>query len=143
MKAGKPKNVDEYIAGQPDEVQPMLEQMRVIIRSVAPNAEEVVSYGVPVYKHHGMFIGFGVHKGGCSLYAMNTRILGEFSSELKGAKISGSTLHFDVKKKLPVTLVKKLVKARMKQNEERAMLKRAAKSQTLKSKSQKNKINFK
>ena len=124
MISFKTNSVDDYIANQRAELIPMLMQIRGIIRSVAPEAEEVVSYRVPCYKHYGMFIGFGAHKSGCSLYAMNTHILSEFSSELKDLKHSGSTIHFDVKKKLPVALVKKLVKARMKQNEEKAVMKK-------------------
>lgn len=130
MKAAKAKNVDDYINSRSAELIPMLVQIRDIIRAVAPQAEEAVSYGVACYRHHGMFIGFGVHKGGCSLYAMNTTILGEFKDEIreKGIKVSGSTIHFDPQKKLPVALLKKLVKARMKQNEERAALKKIAKT---------------
>ncbi len=121
MKAFKAKNVDDYIANQPEELIEMLVHIRHIIQSVAPDAEEVISYRIPCYKLHGMFVGFGTHKGGCSLYAMNTKILGEFGKELdnKGIKYSGSTVHFGANQKLPVALIKKMVKARMKQNIEK------------------------
>ena len=121
----KHNNVDSYIASQPAELRAMLEHIRKIIRSVTPDAEEVISYMVPCYKYYGMFVSFGVHKGGCSLYAMNTKILGEFAQEIadKGLKYSGSTIHFDVKKKLPAALVWKLVRARKEQNENKAIIK--------------------
>ena len=116
----KNKNVDAYIASQPVAVREMLKQIRSIIRSIVPDAEEVISYQVPSYKYHGMLVGFGIHKNGCSLYTMNTKILGSLSKELKDLEYSGSTIHFNPQRPLPVALIKKLVRQRMKENEERA-----------------------
>jgi hypothetical protein len=75
----------------------------------------------------GMLVGFGVHKNGCSFFTMNTKILGSYSKELKDFKCSGSTVHFDPEKKLPVALIKKIIRQRMKENEERASLKKQSK----------------
>ncbi|MFT3909046.1 MAG: DUF1801 domain-containing protein [Ferruginibacter sp.] len=60
------KTVDDYISCQPDEFKEMLEQIRSLIHVLAPAAEEKISYQVPCYKYHGMLVGFGTHKKGCS-----------------------------------------------------------------------------
>ena len=124
MRSQKTKNVDAYIAGKPAELTATLEQLRSIIRSVVPHAEEVISYMIPCYKLQGMLVGFGVHKKGCSFYTMNPRILSKYDEDLKGFEYTGSTLHLDPTKKLPVVLLKKIIKVRIKENEEMASLKR-------------------
>ncbi len=129
----KPATVDQYIAAQPAEVAQMLEQLRSIIRSVVPeDTEEIISYMVPSYKYHGMLVGFGARKSGCSFYAMSNTILYEFEKELQGLTYNVSTLHFDLGKKLPVTLIKKITKQRIKYNKEKAILKQQLKNNKLK-----------
>ena len=64
----KNKSIDDYIARQSPDCRPMLKQIRSIIRSVVPGAEELTSYMIPCYKQQGMLVGFGVHKNGCSFY---------------------------------------------------------------------------
>ncbi len=124
MKSQASKNVDAYIAGKPAELTATLEQLRAIIRAAVPNAEEVISYMIPCYKLQGMLVGFGVHKKGCSFYTMNPKILSRYAEELKGFEYTGSTLHLDPKKKVPVALLKKIIKARIKENEDMTALKR-------------------
>jgi uncharacterized protein YdhG (YjbR/CyaY superfamily) len=124
----KIRNVDEYIAIQPLALREMLEEIRTLIHSVIPAAEEVISYMIPCYKHHGMLVGFGAHKGGCSFYAMNTKILNTYAKELARFKYTGSTIHVDPKQPLPVALLTKIIKQRVKENEEKARLKKQSKA---------------
>jgi len=124
----KNKSIDDYIAGKLPELQSMLKQIRSTIQSVVPGAEEVISYMIPCYKQDGMLVGFGVHKKGCSFYTMNPAILSSFSEELTNFKYTGSTIHFDPKKTLPVALIKKIIKLRVKENEERSDFKKMLKS---------------
>jgi len=119
--------VDEYISYQDINLQPMLKKIRAIIRSVIPNAEECISYMIPCYKHYGMLVGFGTHKKGCSFYTMNPALLRLYTADLKDLKYTGSTIHFDPAKALPLALIKKLTKHRIKENEERDQLKKLAK----------------
>ena len=119
----KPKTVDDYIAMQPLERREMLEEMRAIIHSAAPKAEEVISYMIPCYKLNGMLVGFGKHAKGCSFYAMHATIGKVFPKELKGYDVVASTIHFEAGKKLPAALIKKITKYRIKQNEDRAKAK--------------------
>ena len=120
----KPTTVDEYIAAEPPETGAMLNDIRSIILSCVPQGtEEVISYMIPCYKYHGMLIGFGARKNGCSLYTMSTTILKEHEGELNGLKYKGSTLHFDLGKKLPAALIKKITKEKVVYNEARAQQK--------------------
>ena len=117
----KPKyhDVDTYIAMQPVELRAMLEQIRHIIKSTIPQAEEVINYHIPSYKYHGMLVGFGTHKNGCSFYAMDAKILNSFSEDLKNYNYAVSTIHFDPVKKLPVALIKKIIRLRIIDNEQK------------------------
>jgi uncharacterized protein YdhG (YjbR/CyaY superfamily) len=117
------KNIDDYISYQEPALQPMLKKIRATIRSVVPAAEECISYMIPCYKLHGMVVGFGTHKKGCSFYTMNPAILRSYVEDLGDLKYTGSTVHFDPKKAIPVALIKKITKHRVKENEERAWLK--------------------
>ncbi len=126
--AGNYKGVDDYIAYQDPALQPMLKKIRSVIQAAVPNAEEVISYMIPCYKQQGMLVGFGAHKNGCSFYIMNPKMLATIANDLKGYKYTGSTIHFDHKKALPVALIKKLIRMRIKENKERADLKAISKS---------------
>ncbi len=110
------QNIDEYIAGQPEAFQPMLEEIRGLIKSVVPEAEELISYQIPSFKYKYMLVGFGATKKHCSLYLMSSRLAKEMKEELAEYSISGTTLHFDPNQRLPKTLIKKVVKARVKEN---------------------------
>lgn len=118
------KNVDEFIAVQTDEKIELLEQVRELILKTAPDAEEVVSYGVPCYKWNGSLVGFGVQKKGISFYAMNAVTPEAFKNELDGYKFSASTIHINTGQKIPKAALKKIIKARMKENESAKLVKK-------------------
>jgi uncharacterized protein YdhG (YjbR/CyaY superfamily) len=103
---------------------PTLEELRAIIKSVVPKAEESIRYQIPGFKYHYMLVGIGANKKYCSLYTMSSTLLKELKDELKGVTVSGMTLHFLPGSKLPVTLIKKIVKMRAKENEIKAQAKK-------------------
>ena len=111
-----PKDVDEYIASAPKEVQGKLRELRAAIREAAPTAVERISYGMPYYDYKGRLIWFGLSKAHIGVY-IPTPVLEEHKSELEGYETTGATLRIPLDKKLPAELIKKLVKARMKKNE--------------------------
>jgi uncharacterized protein YdhG (YjbR/CyaY superfamily) len=111
-----PKNVDEYIAGAPKEVQDILREFRIIIRSVVPKAEERISYGIPHYEYNGRLAYFAAFKKHTSLFVPPPTIA-EHAKELENYKTTKSSVHFPIGKPLPATLIKKLIKGRMKKNE--------------------------
>jgi uncharacterized protein YdhG (YjbR/CyaY superfamily) len=115
-----PKNVDEYLAGVPEPARSTLNRIRAAIRSaVPPESTEAISYGMPTFKYKGPLLGFAAFPNHCGLYPMSPSVIEAFREELKGFHTSKGTIRFPVDKPPSATLVKKLVKARIAQNEHR------------------------
>jgi uncharacterized protein YdhG (YjbR/CyaY superfamily) len=123
MNATPARSIDEYITMQPDAFRMVLEKLFTIIKAAAPQAEELISYQIPSFKYYYMLVGFGVNKKFCSFYTMSPTLVKAMKDELKTVKLSGATIHFSPDEKLPVALIKKIVKARMKENKELAKVK--------------------
>lgn len=120
-QSNKPaKSVDDYLAAVPEEARAVLEALRRTIRDAAPKAEEAISYQIPSFKYHGPLVFFAAFKNHCSFYVVSKSIMKTFGSELKPYDTSGTTIHFSAENPLPATLVKKIVKARIEENEARA-----------------------
>jgi len=114
---GAPKNVDEYLAGVPEPARGTLNKIRAAIRSaVPPEATEAISYGIPTFKYKGPLVWFAAFSNHCSLFP-TASVIEALKNELKGFSTSKGTIHFPTDKPLPPALVKKLVKARVAQNE--------------------------
>jgi uncharacterized protein YdhG (YjbR/CyaY superfamily) len=111
------KNVDEYIAQAPKEVQEKLKELRAVIRTTAPGAEERISYGMPYYSYKGRLVYFQLWKKHIGLYVPSP-VLEEHKSELKGYETTKATVRFPLDEKLPLALIEKLVKARVRMNDE-------------------------
>lgn len=94
----------------------MLKELRAIIRSAAPNAQERISYGMPYYGYYGRLAYFRLSTKHIGLY-IPPPVIEEHKKELKEYGTSTATVRFPLSEKLPVTLIKKLIKARMKKNE--------------------------
>lgn len=122
MKVINSSNVDSYIASFPKETQVLLEQMRSIIKKAAPKAEEVISYQMPAYKYNGVLVYFAGYAKHIGFYPTG-RGIEAFKEEISSYKTSKGTIQFPLNKKLPVTLITKIVKYRVKENEEKAALK--------------------
>ncbi len=115
-----PEDVEKYLAAQPPEVRAVLEKLRRAIRAAAPKAEEVISYRIPTYKYHGPLVHFLAREKYCSFIAVSRAVLETFEDELEAYDTSGTTIHFTAEKPLPASLVKKIVRARIAENESRA-----------------------
>ena len=118
-KTAPAKNVDEYLAAVPKEARTTLAKLRKTIKAAAPMASEVISYQMPMYKHHGMVVGFAAFKDHCSIFP-GSAVMDVYKKELKHYDTSKGTIRFPANKPLPAALVKKLVKARIAENEARA-----------------------
>ena len=91
--------------------------MRAAIRSaVPPEATETISYRIPAFKYNGVLVWFAAFSNHCSLFP-TAAVIEAFKKELKGFSTSKGTIHFPMDKPLPIALIKKLVKARVAQNE--------------------------
>ena len=116
------KTVDDYLAALPAKERAVLQELRETITTAAPQAEEVISYKIPLYKHHGHLVGFAAFKHHCSLFVTNSAVREQFATELEPYEVKNTAIHFSVDKPLPAALVKKIVKARIAENEARASL---------------------
>ena len=114
----KPQDIAAYIAAAPSEARVKLKQLRAAIRKTAPAAEERISYGMPYYAYHGRLAYFSLWKTHIGLY-IPTPVLAEHAAELKAYETTSATVRFPLDKKLPVALIRRLVKARMMKNEAR------------------------
>jgi uncharacterized protein YdhG (YjbR/CyaY superfamily) len=114
-----PKTVEEYLAAIPEPARSTLKHIRKVIRSVVPSeTTEVISYGMPMFKYKGMLVGYAAFKKHCSLFPTGSGVLDRFEKELKGLRTSKGTIQFPPDKPLPDSLVKKIVRARVKENKE-------------------------
>lgn len=115
MATAKNKSVDDYIAEYPIEIQNLLARMRAIIKKAAPQAEEMISYNMPLYKWNGMLVSFAAWKKHIGLYP-TPRVSGEMKKKLAPYEGAKATLRFSIDKPLPISLITKVVKLRMKEN---------------------------
>jgi uncharacterized protein YdhG (YjbR/CyaY superfamily) len=115
-----PKTVAEYLARIPEPARSTLKKMRATIRSVAPKeTTEVTSYGIPTFRYKRGLVAVAAFKDHCSFFLFGSSVLDDFKEELATYRVTKGTLHFPLDKSLPAALVKKIVKARVAQNEER------------------------
>jgi uncharacterized protein YdhG (YjbR/CyaY superfamily) len=113
-----PKTVDEYLSAVPEPARSTLKKIRAIIRSVVPpETTEAISYGMPMFKYKGSLFGYAAFLKHCSLFPMGSSVIQMFKDDLKGFETSKGTIRFPVDKPPSAALVKKLVKARIAQNE--------------------------
>ena len=123
MKGVPAKNIDEYIAGFPEHVQEMLNQLRATIQKAAPKAEEAIKYAMPTFVLHGNLVHFAAFKNHIGFYPA-PRALEEFKKELSAYKGSKGAVQFPLDKPLPLALISRMVKYRVKQSLEKEKAKK-------------------
>lgn len=114
----KTSDVDAFIAAAPKEAQGKLQQLRALLKKTAPQAVERISYGMPYYDYKGRLAYFNIWKKHIGLY-LPTPTIAEHQTELAGYETTKATIRFPLDQKLPVTLIRTLIKARVKGNNER------------------------
>jgi len=112
-----PNDVDAYIANAPQAARGKLRDIRRIIKDTAPRAAERISYGMPYYDYKGRLAYFRLAKHHVGLY-VPPPVIEEHKKELKEYATATATVRFPLDKQLPAGLIKKLVLARLKKNEE-------------------------
>jgi uncharacterized protein YdhG (YjbR/CyaY superfamily) len=123
----KPTNTDEYIASFPAETQKQLQEIRAIIKKAAPKAEEVISYGMPGYKQHGMLVWFAGYAQHIGFYPSGSGIEA-FKDQITAYKNSKGAVQFPLGKPLPKKLITDMVKFRAFFDAEIAAVKEMAKA---------------
>ncbi|HEX5481583.1 MAG TPA: DUF1801 domain-containing protein [Terriglobia bacterium] len=116
--------IDEYFSALPRTTREILEGLRKTIRQAAPGAEEVISYNMPAFKLNGMLVWYAAYKEHIGFYPKPSAIAA-FQNELKGYKTSKGAIQFPLEEGIPESLVKKIVKFRIKENELALKAKRA------------------
>ena len=122
MISTKFKTVDEYLAAQAPASRKILGELRAIIKSAAPKAEEVISYNMPAFKQHGVLVYYAGNKNHTGFYPTGGPIK-VFTKELETYTTSKGAIQFPHDRPIPVSLVKKIVKLRIKEDKEREALK--------------------
>ncbi len=121
-KQTAPKNIDEYIAGFPKDVQEILEKIRLTIRTAAPDAEETIKYQMPTFTLKGNLVYFAAFKDHIGFYPPVTGFE-KIKKELSVYEGPKGSLKFPLDKPIPFDLITKIVKFRVKENSERAKAK--------------------
>ncbi|MFA6128655.1 MAG: DUF1801 domain-containing protein [Bacteroidales bacterium] len=110
-----PKNIDEYIAGFPPDVQVILEKVRSIIREIVPEASEAISYQMPTFKLHGNLVHFAAFKNHIGFYPMPHGI-DVFKEELSKYASGKGSVQFPLNQPIPYDIIAKIVKFRVAEN---------------------------
>jgi uncharacterized protein YdhG (YjbR/CyaY superfamily) len=114
-----PRNIDEYIAGFPPDVQAILEKIRTTIRKAAPDAEEKISYQMPTFTLKGNLVHFAAFKKHIGFYPIPTGIK-KFEKELSVYKMGKGSVQFPLDKPIPYDLMTKIVKFRVNESLKKA-----------------------
>jgi uncharacterized protein YdhG (YjbR/CyaY superfamily) len=113
--------IDQYLARLPEPTRTALEKLREAIRAAAPTATETISYKLAAFRHEGMLVAFGAVANRCGFYVMSGTVLQGFRDELAEYKTSKGTIRFTPDRPLPSALVKRIVGARIAENEARSV----------------------
>ena len=119
-----PRNVDEYIAGFPDEVQVKLEKLRATIKAAAPESEEKISYQMPTFALKGNLVHFAAYENHIGFYPGSSGIE-QFKAELSIYKGGKGSVQFPLDQPIPYDLIRKIVSFRVKENISRAEAKKS------------------
>jgi len=118
----KPTDIDAYISGYPEAIRKLLQEIRDTIKKAAPQAEEVISYGMPAFRQNGMLVWYAAFKNHIGFYPIPSGIEA-FKDELSAFRGTKGSVHFPFDKPLPVDLISRIVSFRLTEN----MIKESAK----------------
>ena len=111
-----PKNIDEYIAGFPGEVQTILEKIRSTIKKAAPEAQEKISYQMPTFYLNGNLVHFAAFKNHIGFYPTPSGTE-KFQKEISAYRAGKGSIQFPLDQPIPYDLITKIVKFRVKESQ--------------------------
>lgn len=115
-----PGDVEAFLAKVPEDKRPALEKLRKTIRSAAPKATEGIGYAIPTFYQDGPLVSYSFSKNHCSFHIMSPAVAKAHKADLKPYDTTTATIRFPPDKPLPASLVRKLVKVRLRENEARS-----------------------
>lgn len=115
MKSTAPSSIDEYIAGFPDDVQAILQQIRAVVKKAAPEAEETIKYAMPTFTLNGNLVHFAAYKNHIGFYPTPSGI-STFEAELAPYKKAKGSAQFPLTQPIPYELIEKMVRLRVQEN---------------------------
>lgn len=116
------KNIDDYIATFPTGIQAILQEIRATIKAAAPTAEEAISYQMPTFKLHGNLVHFAAFKNHIGFYPTPNGVEA-FEKELSQYKGAKGSVQFPLDQPMPLDLISRIVRYRIQQTENQAILK--------------------
>ena len=116
-RPGVAATVDEYLDRLDAPERKALASLRAHIRAAAPRAVEVISYQIPTYRLNGPLVHFAAQARHLSFTIVSLDVVNEFRGELEAFDISGRTIRFSPEQTIPAALVKRIVQARVRENE--------------------------
>lgn len=119
----KPENIDAYIASFPPDIRQLLQQIRATIAEAAPQAKEVISYGMPAFKTESMLVYFAAHTKHIGFYPFGSAIE-KYKTALSKYKTAKGSVQFPFEQPLPLDLISNMIRFRLKENTERAAAKK-------------------
>ena len=114
-----PKNIDEYIVGFPEDVQEILEKIRLTIKNAAPDAQETINYGIPTFKLKGNLVHFAGYKKHIGFYPAPSGIE-KFKEELSAYEGAKGSVKFPLNQPMPYDLIDEIVRFRVKEKKKKA-----------------------
>jgi uncharacterized protein YdhG (YjbR/CyaY superfamily) len=108
------KNIDEYIRSHPKDIQIILHDIRRTIRKAARDAKETINYQIPTFTLNGNLVHFAAFKNHIGFYPTSKPII-VFKKELSAYKTSKGAIQFPIDKPIPLSLITKIVKYRVKE----------------------------
>jgi uncharacterized protein YdhG (YjbR/CyaY superfamily) len=127
MDAGRsqPRDIDEYIAAFPPDVQAILQKIRATIHAAAPEAQESISYAMPTFSQNGYLVYFAAYKKHIGFYPAPIGVE-QFKDEIAEYETGKGTLQFPLAKPIPYDLISKIVTYRVQENLAKAEARRKA-----------------
>lgn len=110
--------IDEYLAVLPEDIKKELQRIRNIILKTVPKIKERIAYKICVFSLKKDLVGFASQKNHCSFYLMSPKLVIKMKADLKDLKVSGATIHFTPNEPMPESIIKRILKERIKEFEE-------------------------
>lgn len=125
-----PETIDEYIAGFPQDIQEILQKIRLTVRQAAPDAQETISYQMPTFVLKGNLVHFAAFKNHIGFYPVPSGIEA-FREELASYLGGKGSVRFPLDQPIPYDLIGRIVAFRVTENTEKAEAKRKKRSKSV------------